>query len=250
MKLGPKLLLAPAWAAVVVALAASQADAYLLWRAAGEAQALFQQRVEGLRAVTSVQDQLERLHAGVSRATGGDAPLGDGGARVTRSDLASEADGVRRVLDALRDVAPANDELHDAVETTIRQVDQYQREADTALEWAAVDPTRGRAALQGTQTAFAATATGLGALATRIDRVSTEVAAATHAASARSHGLLVWLAFGAAGAAVGLSWLLQRRGTDRANDLVRPSFSSPSPARTNPLPAALKTGTDGNRGSA
>jgi hypothetical protein len=242
MKLGQKLLVAPAWAAVVVVLAASQADAYLLLRAAGEARALFQQRVEGLRAVTGVQDRLERLHAGVSRAAGDDAPLGDGGARVLRRDLAHEADDVRRVLDALRDVAPANDELHDAVETTIRQVDQYQREADTALEWAAVDPAKGRAALPRTQTAFAATATGLGALATRIERVSTEGAAAAHAASARSHRRLEWLAFGAVGAAVWLSWLLQRRGTDPARDIVHPSFSSPKPA--------LKTGTDGNRWSA
>jgi methyl-accepting chemotaxis protein len=210
MKLGYKLLIAPALTAAIV-LAAGQTDSFLLSRAADEAQALFQQRVDGLRTVTSAQDQLSRMHAGVYRTMSIIGSLDDVKTKALRADLVREADGVKRVLGAVADGSLTDAALRSALDDTGKQLDKYRQQADAAVDLASVDPNTGVAAMQGADATFSALAKSMGAVVARIEAVSADSADSARTASSRLHWLLALLALASAGIAIGLSWMMQRR---------------------------------------
>jgi methyl-accepting chemotaxis protein len=208
MKLGMKLLLAPLLTALV-AFTAGQVNALLLTREAAANVGTFHSGAEHYKTLTSVQDQLGQIHAGVYRTVTLIASLDEAKLKAHRADLAQQLEGVKRTLGG---VAAGEDVgLGAPVSEAQTQIDKYLKLADSAIDLSSVDPNTGIAALQGADATFAALAKTVRGMAGRVDE---HTAAATEASQQRSQRIsLLLAAIGllAAGAAVGASWAMQRK---------------------------------------
>jgi len=209
MKLAPKLLAAPLATAVIV-LAAGQANGWLLMREAVAGRQAFTERLSDFKTVASVQQQLGQVHAGVYRTVALIASSNDTQIKAARADLKTQLEGAKRAFAAVAD-GDTDPALREAVARAGQQIDKYLKQADEAIDLSSVDPNTGIAALQGANTSFGELARTAAAIVTRIDAMTDATAAASESASRRSSLLLGVLSLLAAAAAVGVSWLMQRR---------------------------------------
>jgi methyl-accepting chemotaxis protein len=92
-----------------------------------------------------------------------------------------------------------------------KQMDKYLAQADSAIDLSSVDPNTGIAALRSADESFAALSRTFGAVLARVDARSSEDLAASNQRTRNMTLLLAAAGLAAAGAAVWLSWLMQRR---------------------------------------
>ena len=210
MKLGLKLISAPLLTAVVV-LSVGQANGWLMGREAVADQAVFKSNLEQFRIITSTQEQIGQVHAGVYRTVALMASLDEAKVKSYRGDLARQVAGVKKVVAGAVKESNADADLRDAVTRSAKQADKYLSQADLAVDLSSVDPNTGIAALQGADASFVELTRTLASMAARIEAQSDAGLAASNARRDTVSATLALLGVLAASLAVTLSWWMQRR---------------------------------------
>ena len=210
MKLAAKLLAAPLLTAVVL-LAVGQANTWLMGREGAANQAASKGDLEQFRVITSAQEQIGQVHAGVYRSVALIASLDDAKIMAYRVELARQLAAVKRIVASAVVESSTDAELRAAVARSAQQIDKYLAQADTAIDLSSVDPNTGIAALQGADASFNDLARTLATMAARIEVQSQT---STEASNASRDEIAAWLSVAgllAAALAVGGSWWMQRR---------------------------------------
>ena len=210
MKLAAKLLAAPLLTAVVL-LAVGQANTWLMGREGAANQAAAKGDLEQFRVITSAQEQIGQVHAGVYRSVALIASLDDAKIMAYRVELARQLAAVKRIVASAVVESSTDAELRAAVARSAQQIDKYLAQADTAIDLSSVDPNTGIAALQGADASFNDLARTLATMAARIEVQSQT---STEASNASRDEIAAWLSVAgllAAALAVGGSWWMQRR---------------------------------------
>ena len=220
MKLGLKLLAAPVLTAVVVFSMASLNTA-LLSREAVKNSEGFRNGMESFRTITSVQDQMGQLHAGVYRTVALIGSLDEPKIKAFRESAGNQLDGLKRTLAALSDGSGGDAELAASIKSTTAQIDKYRGQADSAIDLASVDPNTGIAAMQGADETFGALSKSLGGMVARMDQQSSASLDLSAERSRRTSLLLGLLGLAAAAATVGVAWWMQRRVVNELGRAVR-----------------------------
>ena len=210
MKLRTKLLAAPLLTALTL-LAVGQAQVFLVSRDAAEGRDQFERHLGEIKTLSSVQEQLGQVHGGVYRTMALMASLDEAKVKAYRADLARQLDGVKRTIAPIGGTEGSDPALQEAVARAAPQIDKYLKMADSAIDLAGVDPNTGIAALQGADASFADLAKTAAAILQRIEAMSVESTAQAARRSTQASLGFGLLALLAAGVAVGLSWLMQRR---------------------------------------
>ncbi|MFZ2651882.1 MAG: methyl-accepting chemotaxis protein [Burkholderiaceae bacterium] len=210
MKLATKLLAAPLLTAVVL-LAAGQANTWMMGREAAANQAASRSDLEHFRVITSAQEQIGRVHAGVYRSVALIASLDDAKIKAYRSDLALQTAAVKRVVASAVAQNETDEQLRAAIARSALQIDKYLKQADEAIDLSSVDPNTGIAALQGADASFNNLAGTLAAMATRIEAHAQASVEASNARRVRTAAGLSLAGLLAAALAVAGSWWMQRR---------------------------------------
>ncbi|MBE0547925.1 MAG: HAMP domain-containing protein, partial [Rubrivivax sp.] len=210
MKLGHKLILAPVITAAVV-LATGQLDSVLLGRSGEEAMARFDADLNHIQALSNVQDQVGQMHTGVYRAMTIIGSYSDAQTAALRKDLSTRGGQMKAALGALTNEPGIDATVRTDIEAAGRQIDDYVKRSDAAVDLASVDPNTGVAAMQGADEAYGKLTKVLAAVAARMKDTSAATAKAAAAQTARTHWLLALLSLAVAGAVVGLFWLVLRK---------------------------------------
>ena len=210
MKLGLKLLAAPLLTACVM-LAAGQIDALLSAHDAAAERAADQTRLQHLKIVSSLEDQLSLVHASVYRALTLVASLDDKKIRAVRAEVAQRLDRIRRSFGTVAASYPQDAALQSSIELIGGDIDSYQKQTDSAIDLSSVDPNTGIAAMQTADATFGDLAQHAREVVAHIDQARD--AAAADSASHTTHQNLLFAAVALiiAVAAVSVSWLTQRR---------------------------------------
>jgi len=128
-----------------------------------------------------------------------------------RADLARQLEGAKRTISAVADGDETDVKLRELVAHAGTEIDKYLKQADGALDMASVDPNTGVAAMQTADGSFASLAQSTALIVKRIDELTADTSATAVASSVRTCVLFGALGLLAALAAVGGSWLMQRR---------------------------------------
>jgi methyl-accepting chemotaxis protein len=210
MKLGHKLLLAP----VATAGALLAALGVAAWFFAHEAAAARAQSAEQLALLKSVSLRTERVtqvHADTYRTVALIASLDEAKVKAARAALAARMGEVKAALAQLGQSSAQDAELARIATQAVSLVERYVKLADDAIDMASVDINTGLAALQSADEAQSGLAR---VLAQVLDRVESNATSAGTTAAQRARLVTIGLVAGgllAAGAALLLSWLMQRR---------------------------------------
>ena len=223
MKLGLKLVLAPVITAVVV-LATGQLDSVLLGRSGEAAAARFSADLSHIQTLAGVQDQVGQMHAGIYRAMTIIGSYDDAKTTALREDLATRSAGMKTTLGTLSAAPGIDATVRTDIEGASRQIDDYLKRSDAAVDLASVDPNTGVAAMQGADEAYGKLATALASATARMKDTSAAAADATSARTTRNHWLLTLLSLAAAAGVVALFWLVLRKvgkDLDQASGFAR-----------------------------
>ena len=209
MKLGTKLIAAPLLtAALLIGVAALGLG--LMTREAAENQSVFKQRLGDVRAVGSVQEQLSQLHAGVYRDVALGRSMDGAQIKAAREALAQQLQAVRGTLQSAAE-AVGDAAVSEAAAEAGPQIDDYLKQADTALGLASVDPEAGVETMKGAQASFAQLTQTMNRMANGLEASAGDTLDASLSRSQLHNALLGVLALVAAGGAIGASWWQQRR---------------------------------------
>jgi methyl-accepting chemotaxis protein len=210
MKLGSKLLAAPLLTTAFV-LFVGGLGALLMRSEAVDNLARLKAASGQVRVLVEAQQQAGQIHADLVGAVVLNAAADDSKRRAVRSALTNQFADLRRAIADGLPGAGTDPSLQDALRQAGAQVDAYRRQAEQALDLSATDPAAAVAALRGADASFTSLTRALTGLSARVDTLAT---ASLDDSLARSDRGLLWLcllALSAGCAAVGLSWLLQRR---------------------------------------
>ncbi len=210
MKLGSKLLAAPFLTAVIVLSVAAVSTA-LMSREAARNQEAFKSKLDDVGTLTSAQDQLGHVHAGVYRTLVVVTSLDDTKLKAFRADLSTQLVGVKRTLAGLAEGEGIDPAMAESVKQASVLIDTYLKQADSALDMASVDANIGVAAMQNADATFGALAKTTGEMVLRMSAHANETMDASVARTQSNNLLLGGLAMLAAGVAVYLSSVMQRK---------------------------------------
>jgi len=189
MKLGSKLLLPPLITAVV-ALAGGALLAVMLRQEASATAQAHKDDLDTLRTITSAQDQMGVMHAGVYRTFALIGSMDDAAVTGFRAEVAKQAQGVQRVVSTLAETHADDATLRDSAKTVVTQLTGYAKAADQAIDLASVDPNTGVAAMQAADANFKAAAQSMSRLT---DEIETSAGLAQDASAQRSGRLALGL---------------------------------------------------------
>jgi methyl-accepting chemotaxis protein len=210
MKLGVKLLAAPVLTAAVL-LIAGQINTVFMAQSAAKSQLVAKASLEDFQTTAAVQEQLGTIHAGVYKTLVLIESMDDAKTKTIRSELATQLTGVARVVEALGADSNADDSDRTAITELKKQLATYGKQADSAIDLATVDSNTGVAAMMAAESTFV----GLKKITAAMDAHSGERAQAAVEAAAQSSRNTTWLmalvALGAAGLAIWLSWMMQKK---------------------------------------
>jgi methyl-accepting chemotaxis protein len=210
MKLGVKLLAAPLLTAGAVLLA-GQINAALMTREADQGQASSKESLEDFKTVASVQLQLGLVHASVYKTVALIASLDDPKIKAFRTDLGQQLNGIKRTSAILAEGGGVDAETRSAITEVGQQVDKYAKQADAAIDLSSVDPNTGIAAMQGADATFTSLNKTMSTIVAHSEANSHTAIAGSQQRARTTNWLLAALGLLVAGAAVGLSWLTQRK---------------------------------------
>jgi methyl-accepting chemotaxis protein len=210
MKLGKKLLAAPILTALVVLLSA-QVNTWLMGREADKGQSSSKASLEEFKTVANIQLQLGQAHASVYRMVAIIGSMDDPKIKAFREDLAKKLAGIKKVAAAINDAAGSDAELRVTVDEAGKLIDKYARQADTAVDLASVDPNTGISSMQGAEATFLTLSKSMAEIVAKGEAVSQAAIAASQQRSRNTNLLLSAVGLLAAGVAVWMSWLMQRK---------------------------------------
>jgi len=210
MKLGIKLLAAPLLTAVVVLLA-GQINSFLMARDADKIQAQFSVSQADFKALAGVQQQLGLLHAGVYRMVGLIGSMDEPKINAFRADVAKQIGDMKQVANARAQAVTAHDEDRAELAEITKQLVVYAKQADSAIDLSSVDANTGIAAMQSADSAFTALSKGVDKYLARSEADDQAAMVASRQSSRNTNLILALVALLAAGVAVTLSWLMQKK---------------------------------------
>jgi methyl-accepting chemotaxis protein len=210
MKLGLKLLAAPLLTACVM-LAAGQIDALLSAHDAAAERAADQTRLQHLKIVSGLEDQLSLVHASVYRALTLVASLDDKKIKAVRADVAQRLDRIWRSFGNVAASYAQDAALQSSIEQIGGNIDSYRKQTDSAIDLSSVDPNTGIAAMQTADATFSDLAQHAREVVAHIDQARDAAAAASATHTTHQNMLFAALALVIATAAVSVSWLTQRQ---------------------------------------
>ena len=226
MKLQLKLLSAPLLTASVM-LGSGQIDALLSVHNAAAERAAERVRLHDLKIVSGLQDQLSLAHAGVYRTLTLIASLDDKKTKAVRADLGQQLEEIKRSFANVAAGYPQDSALQVSIARIAENVDKYRKQTDAAIDLSSVDPNTGVAAMQTADSTFSELAGDAKDIVAHIDEASDAQAVASASQTTHRNLLFAAIALLMATAAVGVSWLMQRRlVADLADCLL---YTSPSP---------------------
>jgi methyl-accepting chemotaxis protein len=210
MKLGMKLLAAPLLTAVVVVFS-GQVNTYLLGLQAEAGLMSSRGSLDDFKTMANATQQIAEVHANVYRTVALVSSLDDDKIKSLRADFAKQLDGVKRVVEGVATGESADGELQKDVKAVQALVDTYAKQADAAINFAAVDANTGIVSMQRAEATFKQLSQISSTMTTRI-----EAASDATIASSKSKGRTISLALAVVallvgGAAVWLSWLMQKK---------------------------------------
>jgi methyl-accepting chemotaxis protein len=209
MKLGMKLLAAP-FLTAVVALAAGQINSVLMSQEAGKGQASAKAGLEDFKIMAAAQRQLSQAHTSVYRTVSVIGSMDEDKVKAFRADLASQLAGVKRVVGAVVS-AGDNAGLIAAVSDLTKQIDKYAGEANSSIDIALGDPWTGIGSMQTADATFTTVTKTMGVIVAGVEAGTDVSIAASEQRASNINLILALVALLAAGAAVFLSWLMQRK---------------------------------------
>ena len=206
MKLGHKLLLAPALTACLM-LAVGQAESLFMFEVAEKAQTSFANQSEQFKTINDVQDQLASIHTDVYRSMANSRSLDEAQWQTIRAELTQQLQGVERVIDTLSTEGLDGASLAKAHQLT----QQYQKEVDSALATSRLSPENGVAALKTADTSFGALKLHYVELVAKTDEFHAAQSETNRKKAVQFHWLLSALSVLVAAVAIWASWLALRR---------------------------------------
>ena len=210
MKLGMKLLAAPLLTAVVLLLS-GQINSFLMTQKAATNQARASASLDDFKALARVQQRLGNIHAGVYRTVSLIGSMDEPQINAFRADVGKQVEALKQAANAKAPAVALNGAGKNEIAEIVKQLAVYATQADSAIDLSSVDPNTGIAAMQSADSAFTALSQNVEAY---LARNETEDAAAMVASRQSSHNTNLTLALAAllaAGVAVWLSWLMQKR---------------------------------------
>jgi methyl-accepting chemotaxis protein len=210
MKLGVKLLAAPLLTAIVVLLA-GQISSFLVTRAAEGVEANSSVSREDFKALATVQQLLGQVHAGVYRTVSLIGSMDEPKVNAFRADVAKQVDGMKQIANARAQAATASDVDKSEIAEITKQLFAYAKQADSAIDLSSVDPNTGVAAMQSADSAFITLNKDVQAHLARKEAEDQAKLTASRQNARNTNLLLTLVALLAAGAAVWLSWLTQKK---------------------------------------
>ncbi len=213
MKLATKLLAAPLLTAAVVMLT-GQLNVFLMGRASDTALGSSKTSLDDFKTIASAQQQMGQIHASVYRTVSIIGSLDEAKVKAFRADLAKQLDGVKRVAGAVTDSSVSDAELKASVAKLNQLIDKYKGQTDSSIEVAAGDPFSGTASMQAAEETFVGLMGSMGAAVARIEASSDAMVSAAQKSARNTNIVLALVGLAAAGVAVWLSWLMQKRIAD------------------------------------
>ena len=210
MKLATKLLIAPVLTALLV-FGAGQLNAWLTVSEAHTNQVSAKDKSDNVRILGSVHEQLGFIHAQMYRTIALISSLDDKAIKGFRDDIATQLAGIKRLTGKLIGGEGADTVLHEAVKKTAELSDKYLAQTDMAIDLSSVDPNTGIAALRAADESFAALSKTLSEAVDHMDQRAAAELVASNQHIRQTNLLLAALSLVAAGVAIFLSWLAQRR---------------------------------------
>ncbi len=210
MKLGLKLLIAPLLTAAVVLLS-GQINAVLMTRAAASNQVSDEASFAKFKAFTNVQQQLGQVHASVYRTVGLIGSFDEAKVKAFRDQLAKQIETLKQATAAQADTPDADAATKSAVADLTKQLTNYATQADSAIDLSSVDPNTGIAAMQSADDVFVSLNKTTSQIAANLEAAKKAADEAGQANSRNTNLMLALAGLLAAGVAVWLSWLMQRK---------------------------------------
>ncbi|WP_245644961.1 HAMP domain-containing protein, partial [Hydrogenophaga flava] len=223
MKLGQKLLLAPVVTAVVV-LATGQIDSWLLGRSGNAAVASFEEHIGEVRSLGGLQSDVNLAHVEVYRMMTIIGSLDEATIQARRKDLAARSTSTLAQLDRHIAAEPEGTPQRQGMDEARRQLADYFKKTDAAIDLASVDPNTGVAAMQGADEAYSALTKALTSTQASLVEHATGDAHAKAEEADRMHWLLSLVSLVAAAAVVALFWGVLRkvaRSLEQASRIAR-----------------------------
>ncbi len=209
MKLGLKLLAAPLLTAVLVLLA-GQINAVLMGQQTDKGLASSKAGLEAFKTIGAAQQQLAQAHTNVYRTVSIIGSLDEAKIKAIRADLTQQMNGVKRVVGAMSSDA-GDTELQAAVSQLTQQIDKYRGQADSSIEIAAGDPVTGISSMKDADATFTTVAKTMAVIVARVEADSDAAIASSQRSARTTNLILAAVGLAAAGVAVYLSWLTQRK---------------------------------------
>ncbi len=209
MKLGMKLLAAPLLTALVL-LVSGQINAMLIRQASHQELESAKASLEDFKTVSAAQQQLAQVHTRVYRTISVIGAMDEPQIKSIRDDQARQLQGIKRVVGAIVS-ADGNPALRTAVADLNQHIDKYATQADASIEIAAGDPATGIASMRTADATFATAAQAMDTIVSRVESVSDASIEVSEQRSRTTNAVLAAVNLLAACAAVGLSWLMQRK---------------------------------------
>jgi methyl-accepting chemotaxis protein len=190
MKLGTKLLL-PSIVTALVALAGGVLNGVVAQREAGRNAEAYGAGLDQLRTITSAQEQMGQMHAGVYRTLTLIGSMDEAAVKKMRDELPRQGQGIARVATTVAEQHGDNAELQAGAGQVAKDLAAYVKQADQAIDLASVDPNTGVAAMQGADASFKAAGV---AMARLVDSIEAAGAHAQAESAARARQGALWLA--------------------------------------------------------
>ena len=210
MKLGTKLLIAPLLTAAAVVLS-SQVNSVLMDRAMVQMQEGAYARQAHFKALADVQQQLGQVHASVYRTVGVIGSMDDAKVQAFRAEEAKQVGSIKRGVSALANDLGADSKLAAGVAEIDKQLTSYAKQADSAVDLASVDPNTGIAAMQSADSTFLKLEKTSAEIVANVESAAKAASEEAQSRSRTTNFLLAIVGLMAAGVAVWLSWLMQRK---------------------------------------
>lgn len=208
MKLGMKLLAAPVLTAAVV-LFAGQVSSYLVGLQADTAREAARVSVDEFKTIANAKEQIAEVHAGIYRTVAIIESLDEAKIKDLRGDFGRQLEGVKRVVETMGSSALADADLQKDIKTLQDLISAYAKQADSAINFATIDPNTGIAGMQRADVTFKELVKVSAATTARIESASD---AAVTAAQTKGRNISIALtvaALVAGGIAVWLAWMMQ-----------------------------------------
>lgn len=190
MKLARKLLL-PSLITALVALVGTAATSLLTQKQATESAAVFSKSIGQMREFADGQARMGSLHTSIYRNISIISSLDEGAITSFRAKLPEQANEIKKGLATILANEPEDSLANKERKQVDALVDAYVKQADQAIDMAAIDPNTGIAAMQSANDGFEAIVAGLKKLQTALANESVKVEAETAASVKRAtFGLL------------------------------------------------------------